>query len=260
LAVLKANGIPTASLTDTVNSTTSYSPIFHFEITREDIDTGEIERCGIFTDVEFIDDSAKPGSSLPLTPLKVFGNYKYTVKLGMESAAAMIPTQYSLGISRDGKKYPLNSYKFKKIDRISNSLPSEQELQGATTTLFSLIDTGVESFVNVTGVKQTVSISGVSVTRNSGGFNTVKWNVSGNVEIVDHYRVYAAADGIECLLGCAVRTSGENVFFDSEMFDRVGLVTYRVAPVLLDFSEVASVSDSIFTLRSEPDFIIERSE
>lgn len=260
LAVLKANGIPNVSLIDTVNSTTSYSPIFHFEITREDIDTGEIERCGIFTNSEFIDDSARQGTNLPLTPLKVFGNYKYTVKLGMESAAALIPTQYSLGISRDGKKYPLHSYKFKKVDRIANALPSEQELQGSTSTLFSLIDTGVESFVNVTGVKQTVSITKVTVARNAGGFNTVSWSMSGNVEIVDHYRVYASADGIECLLGCAVRTAGENIFFDSEMFDRVGLVTYRVAPVLLDFSEVASVSDSIFTLRSEPDFIVERSD
>jgi hypothetical protein len=44
------------------------------------------------------------------------------------------------------------------------------------------------------------------------------------------------------------------------MFDRVGLITYRVVPVLLDFSEAAAASDSIFTLRSEPDFIVERSE
>ena len=94
----------------------------------------------------------------------------------------------------------------------------------------------------------------------SRGFNTVRWNVAGNVEIIDHFRIYASADGVECLLGCALPNGGENVFFDSEMFDRVGLVTYRVAAVLLDFSETASVTDTIFTLRSEPDFIVERSE
>jgi hypothetical protein len=114
--------------------------------------------------------------------------------------------------------------------------------------------------VTVTGSKQKVSITNVDIVRNRGGFNTVRWSVAGNVEIVDHYRIYASADGLECLLGCSLRTAGDNVFFDSEMFDRVGLVTYRVVPVLLDFSEAAAASDSIFTLRSEPDFIVERSE
>jgi len=260
IAVLQSNNIPTDTISDTVSSPTSYEPIFYFEITREDLDTGESERCGIFTSREFTDDSARPETELPLSPLKTFGNYKYIIKLGLESAAALIPTQYALAISRDGKKYPLHSYKFRKSDRISYSLPSEQELQGASTTLFNLIDTGVESFVNVTGAKQNVSVSSVDVVRDPGGFNTIRWKIAGEEGIIDHYRIYASADGLECLLGCALRTQGDNVFYDSEMFDRVGLVTYRVAPVLLDFRESTSASDTILTLRSEPDFIVERSE
>lgn len=259
-AILQSNNIPTDSVDDAVKSTTSYEPIFFFDITRENIDTGEIERCGTFTSTSFVDDSASPDSTLPLTPLKAFSNYRYTIKLGLEPASALIPTQYALAISKDGKKYPLHSYKFTKIDRLNNATPSEQELQGATRTLFGLIDTGIETSVSVTGRKQTVSLVNADVTRNSRGFNTIRWNVAGNVEIIDHFRIYASADGVECLLGCALPNGGENVFFDSEMFDRVGLVTYRVAAVLLDFSETASVTDTIFTLRSEPDFIVERSE
>jgi len=258
--VMKNNSIPTSSITDFIESPDEHDPIFYFEITRENIDTGEVELCGIFTEYEFVDDSAKIGTLLPLKPLKLNGSYKYNVRLGLESAAALITTQYAIAISRDGKKYPFHSYKFRKTDRLNNATPSDREVQGTFRPLFNLIDTGVESSVKVTGTKQSVAISSVEVTRNRGGFNVVKWQVTGNDDLIDHYRVYASADGIECLLGCTLRTKGDNVFFDSEMFDRVGLVKYRVAPVLLDFSETTSASDSIFTLRNEPDFIVERSE
>jgi hypothetical protein len=258
--VMKNNAIPTSSISDFIESPDTHDPIFYFEITRENIDTGDVELCGVFTTTEFVDDSAKIESTLPLTPLKTDGSYKYNVRLGVESAAALITNQYAIAVSRDGKKYPFHSYKFRKTDRLANSTPSDREIQGSYKPLFNLIDTGVEASVKVTGTKRTVSISSVDVIRNRGGFNVIKWRVEGNEDVIDHYRVYASADGIECLLGCVLRAPGENVFFDSEMFDRVGLVTYRVAPVLLDFSETTSVTESIFTLRNEPDFIVERSE
>lgn len=90
-------------------------------------------------------------------------------------------------------------------------------------------------------------ISGVKIKRESN-FNVLKWKVDSNSENVDHFRIYAQADGIKCEIGRSQpHVKDENSYYsffidDQNLFDRLGKVDYFVTAITLEYLEVSDPS------------------
>ena len=107
-----------------------------------------------------------------------------------------------------------------------------------------------------------IARNNLKIETNLFGFNQLSWSVDGDVDYIDHFRIYASSDGIFCLIATihphVVGTSGTIKYFyrDSDMYGRLGKTTYTVAPVLLNFNESpGKMSESITNNNNLPTFL-----
>jgi hypothetical protein len=131
----------------------------------------------------------------------------------------------------------------------------ERDTLSENFTEFSL---GIEASTLVKAEDYFPTVVGLTVRKTLVGFNLLKWSISGDTEMIDHFRIYAIADGIEAFIGAshAHITDGSYFYEDSEMYDRIGEVIYRVVPVLLNFDESSGESRvSILLENNLPTFL-----
>jgi len=241
---LSSQGLDTALLGDLVNDSSQYQLLPIYEVTRFNLRTGQVENLGKFETNEILDDSAVPGGIVKgVYPLSFYENYRYVVKLGLRSPSALSTTQTSVAVDPNtGRSYVYNSYKYRSR-RTSTDLPSVQEMSGGASRSvvevnMDTIDVGVESSVRVNFEEVQPNISDLSVRRTFVKSNLLTWKVVGDPRLVDHYQIYAEADGVNALIGCShpYTNDGNYMYEDVQMYDRVGRVTYNVVPVKLDFT------------------------
>ena len=241
---LKSKGLDVTLLGDLVNDTAGYKQLPIYEVLRINIRTGDIENLGKFADDKIFDDSAIPGGKVKgVEPLSFFESYRYIVKLGLRSPSALSTNQRSQAIDpATGKTYTYNSYKFRSR-RFSTDLPSTEEMsrlasKSVTEVNIDRIEVGVETSVNVSFEDLQPKVFGLKVRKTFVKSNLLTWRVSGESKLVDHYQIYAEADGVSALIGCAhpYTNDGEYRHEDRQLYDRVGVVTYNVVPIRLDFT------------------------
>jgi hypothetical protein len=241
---LRSKGLDVSLLGDLINDSAGYNQLPIYEVLRVNIRTGDIENLGKFSDEKILDDSAVPGGKVKgVDPLSFFESYRYIIKLGLRSPSALSTNQTSRAIDpATGRSYTYNSYKFRSR-RTSTDLPSSEEMsrlasKSVTDINIDRIDVGVESSVNVTFEDLQPKVFDLNLRKTFVRSNLLTWKVSGESKLVDHYQVYAEADGIKALLGCAhpYTNDGEYRYEDRQMHDRVGVVTYNVVPIRLDFT------------------------
>jgi hypothetical protein len=211
----------------------------------------------------FIDDSASPKSLRTIKPLNILDSYKYTVRLGLRNPEAVAPIQTtSKDMASIGKKsYNFRSYKFLISSRkglIPSSLRLQSSLSRSLGENFMEFSLGVESSISINAESYFPSIVGLNVRKTLVNFNLLEWSTNGDIELIDHFRVYAIADGVEAYIGAAHPhvTDGSYYYEDYEMFDRIGEVIYRVVPVLLNYEEASGDSRvSIITESNLPTFL-----
>jgi hypothetical protein len=260
---IASNGIDEKALGIPEFETESYKKLFVYQVDRQNLRTGEIETFGTIVDSSFVDDSASPKNLKTITPLNLLDSYEYMVKLGLRDPAALLPLQTTRKSSViNGKKaYDFRSYKFK-VNPKSGIIPSnlklsslERDTLSENFTEFSL---GIEASTLVKAEDYFPTVVGLTVRKTLVGFNLLKWSISGDTEMIDHFRIYAIADGIEAFIGAshAHITDGSYFYEDSEMYDRIGEVIYRVVPVLLNFDESSGESRvSILLENNLPTFL-----
>lgn len=260
---LAENNIDETTLGISELDSSSYKKLLLYQVDRQNLRTGDIETFGTMASPTFIDDSASPKNLRTIKPLNILDSYKYIVRLGLRSPDAVLPTQTT---SRDltliGKKsYNSRSYKFL-INSRKGSIPSSLKMQSSFSRSlnenFMEFSLGVESSISIKSESYFPSIVGLNVRKTLVDFNLLEWSTNGDIELIDHFRIYAIADGIEAYIGSTHPhiTDGSYYYEDYEMFDRIGEVIYRVVPVLLNYEEASGESRvSIITESNLPTFL-----
>ena len=97
---------------------------------------------------------------------------------------------------------------------------------------------GVESAVTISFNDMMPRVADLQVKKSYVRSNLITWRLTGDPKLVDHFQVYAEADGVKSLIGCAhsFTSDGTYKFDDLQMFGRVGNVNYYINPVTLDFT------------------------
>ena len=134
-------------------------------------------------------------------------------------------------------------------------------LRGSVETNIDLLSTGVEVYADFSADKYQPKIYDLNLRKTYVNSNLLSWKLDGDLGIVDHFQVYALADGVEALIGCSHPFSkfGMYQYEDFELYNRVGTVTYRVTPILTNFTASTGDTKISITRKSNlPDFLQEK--
>ena len=264
--LLSTTGVSETTIQNTLSNPENYTKFIVYEVTRYNLRNGDVESFGITNGKTFTDDSAlSTTTKTSITPLNFFDRYKYVVKFGLRSPSSLSPTQTNENSDPiSGQSYTYKAYKFKSR-RLSTDLPSNAEmtklLRGSVSQNIDLIDVGTELTIDYAPDKFQPKIYDLGVRKTYLKSNLLTWRIDGAVNIIDHFQVYALADGVEVLIGCAhpFSKSGLHAFEDFELYNRVGTVTYTVIPVLTNFTSSPGEAKVSITRKSNlPDFLQER--
>ena len=165
----------------------------------------------------------------------------YVFSLGVRSPSSLIPQQPTYKFGTFGGRY-LRSLP-------SNSSATENAKSGAT---FQVLDSGIKQTAVVETTAVFGKITNVTITNTPRNSNLLLWTYDGLVDELDHFQVFGSADGVECLLGCSFLS---NSYEDSILYDRVGVVTYRIRPVHLTMEPGTSFSISVLKHKTLPSII-----
>lgn len=264
--LLSTLGVSEEVVQGTLQNPENYSKFIAYEVVRYNMRTADIDTFGVFSEPIFTDDSAlSTTTKTSVTPLNFFDRYRYIVRFGMRSPSSLAPTQVNSNSDPiSGKSYDYKAYKFKSR-RLPTNLPSNAEmsklLRGSSTPNLDMIDIGVEVAVDFAPGKFQPRIYDLSLRKTYVKSNLLSWRIDGATNIIDHFQVYALADGVEVLIGCShpFSKSGLHTFEDFDLYNRVGTVTYRVVPVLTNFTSSPGEAKVSITRKSNlPDFLQER--
>lgn len=211
-----------------------YSEVFSCRIEKIDLETGEQsytkELPLSLQGIDFVD-------RVPNTAGAV-----YTFSLGMRSPASLIPSQSSYKFGTFGGRY---------LDSLpSNSAAVRDFKSGAA---FEKIDSGIKRVIEVPTTTLRGSVSAITVTQTMRDSNLIEWSYIGDITEVDHFQVFGSADGVECLLGCAFR---QPAYEDTQLYNRVGVVTYRVRPVYVSYEPGESFTVSLYRKSTIPTIVL----
>ena len=244
---LEKNNYSLGSLGINEKNYKAYKELFLYEITRQNITTGEMEYLGVSFNEQFVDNSASLSNTKNIKPLKHFNNYRYIVKVGLRSPSSLISTQYGKNLKNGTVvSYSFNSYKLSQKnlfgDKILLNSKNMNKIDGIGSNFMNHyigIEASIESFVDTIYP----IVEDLKVESNLLGYNLLSWKIRGDLNNIDHFRIYAKADGIQCFIAAThphlSNESGVVSYFykDKIMFDRLGEVTYTISPVLLNFNE-----------------------
>ena len=239
-------GVDKSVIQGVISDPRNYGNVISYNILRQNLTTSEIENLGTYSATTFSDDSSF-NSSLGVTPLSIETDYRYVFKPSIRPAGAI--TNEQITQRRDpktGKSYTFNSYKFQSR-KDSLNLPSEEEMsKKPSEKIFSSIEflTSKEVSVTVKSTKSAPSIFSPQVSKNLLGANSIKWKSSSSPGEIDHFQIYAILDGVQSYLGAAHALDDNHEYEDYSLYDRVGELTYKIVPVLSDFT-VSNVFETV---------------
>lgn len=220
-------GINESVIQSTLNDPKNYGNVISYSVSRQNLKTSEVENLGIYSSSVFVDNPSQ------------LEDYKYTFRPSIRPPGSI--TNEQITERRDpktGKNYSFNSYKFFSR-RDSLNLPSEEEMSAKPSEkIFSSTEflLSKEISVNVRSRVSKPSIFAARVSKTSLGANSIKWKSSSLPGEIDHFQVYAILDGIESYLGSAHALDDNHEYEDYHLFDRAGEITYKIVPVLSDFT------------------------
>lgn len=264
--LLNTLGVSEEVIAGTLENPENYSKFISYEVVRYNLRTADVDTLGVFSNPVFIDDTALSSTKLTsVTPLNFFDRYRYIVRFGLRSPSSLAPSQLNSNIDPvSGNSYKYKAYKFKSR-RLSTNLPSNAEmsklLRGSSLVNFDLIDIGSEVAVDFAPDRFQPRVYDLSTRRTYVKSNLLTWRADGASNIIDHFQVYALADGVEALVGCAhpFSKTGLHSYEDFGLYNRVGTVTYRVVPILTNFTSSPGEAKVSITRKSNlPDFLQER--
>lgn len=254
---LLENNLDPGALGEISKNADLFKKLLVYNVDRQNLTSGEIESFGVITDPEFKDLSAFPDNLKTLKQFSLLDDYLYIVKLGIRDPAALLPTQQTVTESVDNRSSFLSKkYKFR-LNLKKSTLPSKKTLESESSKSlkenFDIFYVGLEEYIKTSAEKYYPKVINTSVTRTYINYNLISWSIVGDANSIDHFRVYAIYDGVEASLGCAHSHTNDTIYFyeDHEMYDKIGVVTYLIKPVLLNFIEIEDVESVSIRIDSD---------
>ena len=234
--IINSSGVSTTTLSvdGYVSDPDLYSEVFSCRIERINLETGE----QTYT------------KEIPLSP----GGIDFVDRVDSSAGAAYV---FSLGMRSPASLFPQQAYyKFGTFGgKYLSSLPSDASVafDARSGAPFEKVDSGIKRVVEIPKTTLRGSVSSITLSKTMRETALLEWSYVGDLTEVDHFQVFGAADGVECLLGCSFR---ETAYEDSVLHDRVGVVTYRVRPVYISLEPGESLSVTTYRRATIPTILL----
>lgn len=236
IEIVSSNNVSTQTLYDAgyTSDPALYSEVFSCIVEKIDLETGEQTYTkelplgpGTFTFVDRV--ISQSGAA-------------YVFSLGMRSPSSLLPSQPRYKFGTFGGKY-------------LQSLPSDASAakNAKSGAPFEKVDSGIKRVIEVKSTTIRGRVSSISVDQTMRNSNLIEWVYDGEISEVDHFQVFGSADGVECLLGCSFRRTA---FEDTQLYNRVGVVSYRVRPVYISYEPGDSFSVSLYRRETVPTIVL----
>jgi hypothetical protein len=260
VAQLKAIGADQSYIDQITASKEQFSPLFRFLVDRTNLDTGEIERMGVFEPGTFIDNPSK-GEERGTTTLRDGHTYKYEITaLRRDPFTLLYGTQVEEQSEATLRRFTRDVRKFLNPLTLKNAtLPSTQAMAKIIDNPNFSIDnefldgnTGVVKYVVVEMPATAATISSVIAKPTPDGSNLIGWTLEGNPFSVDHFVVFSKIAGVKAPIGTVIAGGGSNYFtlVDDKTSGIVGTKIYTVLPIFADFSAGIESSSASVTRSS----------
>lgn len=224
---LSSAGIDESVIQSTLNDPKNYGNVISYSVSRQNLKTSEMENLGTHSSPTFFD---RPS---------LLEDYKYIFRPSIRPPGSITNEQITERRNpKTGKNYSFNSYKFFSR-RDSLNLPSEEEMSDKPSEkIFSSTEflSSKEISVDIRSNTSRLSIFAAQVSKTSLGANSIKWKSSSLPGEIDHFQIYAILDGVESYIGSAHALDDNHEYEDYHLFDRTGEITYKIVPVLSDFT------------------------
>lgn len=221
-------------------------------VERINLTTGEHEAFGTFSGSEFSD--RIQGARNAVKPLQEGHRYRYVIMTLLREAESMFDDYRRSALDQStGKTYSYSPAKYRHPVTLSRGILVDRQslLTHHPEDDFSFGRAGNPREVDVDISVSIPRIRDISVARVDRRNVNLRWGVDGVPDHVEHFVVLKEVLGMTSIAGRVHHVSNTGMF---EFFDRVtpediGEVSYRVVPILNDFTKGATSSTATLAIR-----------
>lgn len=229
---------------DLANERDKLQKLIAHSISRIDITTGTEESFGTFTETSFSDTTL--GKKTGVSSLQDGHKYRYVISTLLRDTETMFDDIKKDAIdSTTGKAYSFNPSKFRHPLAISRgTLVSRESLtSNHPQDDFSFGNIGNSQEIDVSLTSFAPKIIDAHATRLNRKSVSVRWNVEGDVSQIEHFIIIKELLGRSTIVGKAHSISiGKSFdFIDDVSPDDIGELTYRIVPIMNDYSRGAEL-------------------
>lgn len=187
--------------TEIKNQKTDLSHLVAHRVARVELKSGEIQELGITSDLNFSDLSLQNSSSA--TPLEVGKKYRYIVTPLLRAAETLFEDNTKSTTDKtSGKAYSYSPYKYQHpYSLMRGTLITKQSLN--RNHALQDFDFGAIGSLATFDVEIKIEPFGISDLKieKVDSSDVVTWEVTGNLDLIDHYRIIAKEDGLTKIVG-----------------------------------------------------------
>jgi hypothetical protein len=215
--------------------------VFGFVITRTNMNTSEIESCGVVDSLSFSD--RRCGAAHGMKPIQEGYEYKYEVRAYLRNPETLFPTSAREVPIREGSSvtYSLKPAKWRHpvtLEEGNLVTPATIARNHANTAFTFGILAGTQTVTLSLG-KALPTIQSAQVSKAKNGYLYLQWRVQGNTQMIDHFLIGMDVLGMQQNVGKAHNISSTGYF---QMLDKLtngesGAITYLITPVYFDYSK-----------------------
>jgi hypothetical protein len=214
------------------------SKLFTFQITRENLTTGERESFGTIDSPNFSD--RKYGAPKNVKPIDPGSVYEYTVVTQFRNPETLFPT-LARKVATGNKSHIIKPFKwYHPVTLRDGNIVSPESLKRnhAKDSFQQGVVADIQKVsVSIANVMPTVS--NAKVTRVRDNANLIQWTINGNPSKIDHYVIAMEVLGIRTIVGAAhsIGTSNYYEFLDPLDNNEKGALSYIIVPIYYDYSK-----------------------
>lgn len=237
--ILEKAGLSKYFDTDIKKDREKLSKLLAFQVERVDLKSGEQENFGVITSSSFSDKALRKLRNV--SDLKRGRKYRYVISALLRTSDTLLDSATRTKVDTvTGKSYTFNPSRFLRPETLKRGvLPSINAPGSDLADEFNSGFAGVQQFVDISIEDNRPSIVSASVKRNSRNQNVIRWNVKGNLNLIDHFVILGTHLGMRTIVGKShgVSSNGTFNFIDKHLSKKVGEVTYQIIPVYIDYTQ-----------------------
>lgn len=219
------------------------SELIAFSITRYNTLTGDVDDMGIISNNSTFSDSIESGKR-GIKTVEIGQSYKYIIyplvrdpNTVVDKVIDMVDTETkkSYKITPQKHHHPATLLKGNVVsDHFIKNDPRPEMMKGMLGTSYE---------VPISFANKNPRINGLSI-RQTNSKNYLTWKIDGDPNLIDHILVMKTTDDVRTLVGKSASFSDLHNFIHNLTKDDIGLVSYLLTPVYLDYTSGNTVESS----------------